>query len=43
MDMSLKKLRETVKVRETWRLAVHAVRESDTTEQLTNNDNFHFN
>ena len=34
MDMSLSKLREMVKERETWGPAVHRFAEVDTTEQL---------
>ena len=33
-DMSLSKLWEMVKDRETWRVALHRVTESDMTEQL---------
>ena len=36
MDMSLSKLRETVKHRESWCAVLHGIAESDRTEQLNN-------
>ena len=36
MDMSLSKLREMVKDREAWRVAVHVVTELDMTKQVNN-------
>ena len=38
MDISLSKLQEMVKGREAWSGAVHAVTESDRTEELNGND-----
>ena len=37
IDMSLNKFQKIVKDREAWCAAVHAVSESDMTEQLNNN------
>ena len=39
-DLTLSKLRETVKDREVWSVAVHGVAESDTSEQLNWTDGF---
>ena len=41
MDVSLSRLRETVKDREAWRAAVHGVLESDRTWQLKKKNNFY--
>ena len=38
VDMSLTQLRETVKDRETWSVAVRGVAKSDATDQLKNNE-----
>ena len=40
MDVSLSKLWEMVKDRETWRVVLHRVTESDMTEQLNYNKYF---
>ena len=39
VNMNLIKLREIVKNREAWHAAVHGITESDTTENLNNNNN----
>ena len=39
MDMSLSKLQEMVKIRETWHAAVHGMAGSDMPKWLNNNNN----
>ena len=39
MDMSLSKLQETVKDRDTWHAAVHGVTKNQMTDRLNNNKN----
>ena len=43
MDMSLNKVREMVKDREAWRVAVHVVAKMAMTEQLSNSNNKNLN
>ena len=42
VDMNLSKLREIVKDRKAWSVAVHGRKESDMTEPLNNNTRLHF-